>query len=262
MCPAASSSRAISSASFDARLISSPAPTRSWKRASSSKRTGEERVANGGVGVRAVADREEVAHPAGARLDQPEQHEPAAPEQERLVVLGDDPAVDRTLDDERRRDRRPLPDEASGDRAEHSPALAHDQAPEIAPGGASSLGLVLLHRANSARTCEPAPDRGALSATVRDGRRQRHARLVQRRRRALPRGGRDRVRAADGGRRRGDRRRRRRVDPARLRRRRGRRGAPSRAARARGGARASSRSRSTPRRRRSPVARSSSARSS
>ena len=46
-----------------------------------------------------------------------------------------------------------------------------------------------------------------------------------RRRRALPRGGRDRVRAADGRRRRGDRRRRRRVDAARLRRRRGRRGA-------------------------------------
>ena len=119
--------------------------------------TGEERVANGGVGVRAVADREEVAHPARARLDQPEQHEPAAPEQERLVVLGDDPAVDRTLDDERRHDRRPLPDEPSCDRAEHSPALAHDQAPEIAPGGASSLGLVLLHRADSARTCEAGP---------------------------------------------------------------------------------------------------------
>ena len=71
------------------------------------QRAGEEGVANSGVGVRAVADREEVAHPARARLDQPEQHQPAAPEQERLVVLGDDSAVDRTLDHERRRDRRP-----------------------------------------------------------------------------------------------------------------------------------------------------------
>ena len=83
-----------------------------------------------------------------------------------------------------------------------------------------------------------AADRGALPAPVGDGRDQRHARLVLRRRRPSPRRGGDRGGARDARRRRGDRRRRRRVDPAGLGRRPARRGAAARRAGARGARRA------------------------
>ena len=70
----------------------------------------------------------------------------------------------------------------------------------------------------------------ALSPAVRDGRRQRDARLLLGRRRQLPPRGRGGRGAADGRGGRGDRRRRRRVDAARARRRLARRGAaPGRA---------------------------------
>ena len=108
-------------------------------------------------------------------------------------------------------DRGALPGEPGDDRADDRPAEPARDRPEIAPAR--------VHPGHYSCVSNRA-DRGALPGAGRDGRDQRHARLVLRRRRALQRraGGDDGV--GDARRGRGDRRRRRRVDAARLERRR------------------------------------------
>ena len=97
------------------------------------ERAREERVADGRVGVGAVPDRVEVPHPSRGCLEEAEADEGGAPEEQLAAVVGEDPLVDRTRDDERCRDGRGLPDEAAGDRTEHAPAFADDDAPDEAP---------------------------------------------------------------------------------------------------------------------------------
>ena len=104
------------------------------------QRVGEERVAHTGVGVRAVANRVQVAKGAGADLEQPDAEQQEEPEQQRVVIARDDPVVDRVLDDERSRDRSGLPEQAGAYGAyDAAPLLAHDGAHESPRRGAASL---------------------------------------------------------------------------------------------------------------------------
>ena len=110
------------------------------------ERPREERVAHGGVGVRAVPDREKVPDPTGRSLEEAEPDEGAAPEQQCPAILRQDPLVDRALDDQGRRDRGRLPDQPAGDRAQHASSLAHDEPPDVALGRVPALTLSLVHR--------------------------------------------------------------------------------------------------------------------
>ena len=72
------------------------------------ERAGEERVTNGGASAwRGSGSRRSASSRPRLASISPRPHEPAAPEEERVVVLGEDPVVDRALDDERWRRPRP-----------------------------------------------------------------------------------------------------------------------------------------------------------
>ncbi len=93
----------------------------------------EDPVAHGGVGVRVVADREDVAEAAARRLDRAERGDAGARPPERALPVLDDARVDRVADEERRGDRRSLPGEAAEPGADDRPAEAARDRPQIAP---------------------------------------------------------------------------------------------------------------------------------
>ena len=102
----------------------------------------EQRVSHAGIGVRAIPDRVQMAERAGADLEQPDAEQHDQPDQQRVVVVRDDPVVDRVLHDQRRTDRAGLPEQSRDDRAGHAARLrAHDCAHESPRRAAAYLAF-------------------------------------------------------------------------------------------------------------------------
>src|SRR5438093_734837 len=97
------------------------------------ERVSEDLVANGGVAVGAVADREDMPGAAEQRLERAEREQQRSPQRELAVVAMDDPAVDRLFDHQRGGDRGPLPAEPGQDRADDADTLAANRSAEEAP---------------------------------------------------------------------------------------------------------------------------------
>ena len=254
MCPIASKTRATSSASFEARRDQLARADAVVVAGVELEGAPEDPVADARVGERAVADREVVAGAAGDRLDERRgRRSRRTPTTAPPGGGGRCPGRRRAGSGAAQTIAAPCQASPADDRAADRPAQpARDQTRD----NASPRPSTPLFGA-----CQTQPRSKSASPPRRDGRDQRHARLVLRRRRALHVEPAVTDGVGDARRGRGDRRRRRRVDPARLGRGERRRGAAA----GRAGAcrpRRAPRSRSTPRRRRSRGARSSSGSSS
>ena len=83
----------------------------------------EDRVADACIRPGAVLDRIQVTHRAGAHLEQPDGKQRTEPDQEGAPVLRHDAVVDRVADQERRRDRAHLPEQAGQSGAEDPASL-------------------------------------------------------------------------------------------------------------------------------------------
>jgi len=97
------------------------------------ERPPEDLVADGGVRLRAVPDREVVAGAAGGRLDGSEQDDrPAGPPEDRLVAAGD-PGVDRLAHEQRRRQGGSLPRQPRDDCPDDRPPKPARDRTQVAP---------------------------------------------------------------------------------------------------------------------------------
>ena len=121
------------------------------------KRVGKDRVAHARVRSRAVADREDVAHPAGDHLEQADSEQRQQPDDQRVPVARDDPVVDRVLDDQRRRNRARLPEQPGDDGADDAACLgANDRAYESPRRPATCLDFPHEANVSAAQTTLPA----------------------------------------------------------------------------------------------------------